>query len=100
MGSDSKMDPLLRFFMLKNKLKFNWGIVCPADCYCNNDAIKSLLIKVQELHEQYSSLGYCHPKLAQPAVALKVADNCRLLTFERWLNRRINFLDDYRYSFI
>jgi hypothetical protein len=75
MGSDSEMDPQLRFQLLKNKLKSSWGIVCPADCFCNDDAIKSLLIKGQELHKQYSALGYCHPKLAQPAAALKVADN-------------------------
>ena len=74
MSSEAKMNPNRHFLMLKTKLECLWGIVCPADCYCNDVNIQSLLIKGQELQNEMHLSGYCEPKLAQPAAAMKVAD--------------------------
>ena len=44
------------FADIKRSLKFNWGITCPPDCYCNNPQAKKLILEGKKLYKSMLSL--------------------------------------------
>lgn len=57
------------FACVKSSLESNWGIKCPADCFCNNPIIKSLVVRARQLRIDVDMWAYSQHK---PDRALKV----------------------------
>jgi len=40
------------FIVNGSNLKFNWGIICPNDCFCKNPEKRKLILEAKQLYDQ------------------------------------------------
>lgn len=66
----ARLAPEEEFRMIKVQLKLR-GVVCPADCFCNDSKIRSLVIQARGMHNEIDRLA----AYQRPACALKIVQN-------------------------
>lgn len=72
----NELTPEEEFDCVKLSLESNWGITCPADCFCNDLIIKTLVVRARQLRIDVDMWAQSQNR---PITALKVIKDLLIL---------------------
>ena len=64
----------VEFCVNKRVLKESWGITCPDDCVCNDQEVRKLVVKANELHEEMHQASTPEGRLSAGEKLLNIYD--------------------------